>query len=61
MSANVKKWMNRGGLVAVVVGLVLIGTAGGDPEAAIGTGQAIAGIVVAGIGAIGTFIREVLN
>jgi len=56
MSANVKKWVNRGGLIAVVVGIVLIVVGGGDTGAAINT----AGTVAAVAGAVMVLIRELL-
>jgi len=54
MSGNVKKWINRGGLFAVVVGIVLIKVGGGDAAAAIET----AGTVSAIAGAAIVFLRE---
>jgi hypothetical protein len=57
MNANGKKWLNRGGLVAVIVGIVLIVVGGGDTGAVIdmaGTAAAVAGSVL-------VLIREVLG
>ena len=56
MSANVKRWINRGGLIAVVVGIVLIVVGGGDTGAAIET----AGIVATIAGSVMVLIRELL-
>lgn len=57
MNANVKKWLNRGGLVAVIAGIVMIVVGGGDAGAAIDT----AGTVAAIAGSVLVLIREVLN
>ena len=57
MGANVKKWLNRGGLVAVIAGIVLIVVGGGDAGAAIDT----AGTVAAIAGSVLVLIREVLG
>jgi len=56
MSANVKAWINRGGLIAVVVGIVLIVVGGGDTGAAIETAGTVATIA----GAVMVLIRELL-
>lgn len=42
MSPNVKKWVNRGGLVAVIVGFLAITFAGGDVSSAATTATQIA-------------------
>lgn len=57
MSVSTKKWLNRGGLIAVIVGFVLIKIIGGD------TGQVVdtAGTLVTAGGAILVLIREILN
>jgi hypothetical protein len=57
MSADVKKWLNRGGLAAVAVGIVLILVAGGDTEVAI----ILAGKVAVIGGLITGLIREAFN
>lgn len=57
MSATAKKWLNRGGLVAVIAGFVLITIGGGDTGAAVDT----AGTVVTLGGALLVLIREILN
>jgi len=44
VNANVKKWLNRGGLVAVIAGIVLIVVGGGDAGAAIDTAATVATI-----------------
>lgn len=54
---NVKMWLNRGGLFAVVIGVVLIIVGGGDVANAI----EVAGKVATIGGSIMVFIREVLN
>ena len=57
MNANTKKWLNRGGLIGVIVGVVLIMVGGGDVPAALetaGTAATIAGGVL-------VLIREVLG
>ena len=56
MSANVKKWINRGGLLGVVAGIVLLVIGGGDTGAALET----AGIVATIAGAAMVVIRELL-
>ncbi len=57
MSANTKRWINRGGLIAVVAGIVLIVIGGGDTGAAIETAGTVATIA----GAVLVFIRELLG
>lgn len=57
MSATTKKWINRGGLLAVILGIVLIVAAGGDAQAAIQTAGVVAGIA----GAVLVLFREILN
>ena len=57
MNANVKKALNRGGLIAMIVGGVAIVIGGGDAGAAIdtvGTAVAIAGMAL-------VFVRELLG
>jgi len=56
MSANVKKWINRGGLVAMILGVVLVVVGGGDVAAATETVGIVAGIA----GAILVLIREIM-
>jgi len=57
VNANVKKWLNRGGLVAVIAGIVLIVVGGGDAGAAIDTAATVATIA----GSVLVLIREVVN
>ena len=57
MSATVKKWMNRGGLIAVIAGIVMIVVAGGDTEAALQTAGLVAGIA----GSLIIIVREIFN
>ena len=56
MSANVKKWINRGGLLGVVAGIVLLVIGGGDTGAALETAGTVATIA----GAFMVLIREIL-
>ena len=57
MSETTKKWVNRGGLLAVILGIVLVAIGGGD------TGQAveIAGTVATIAGAALVLLREIFN
>lgn len=57
MSANTKKWLNRGGLIAIAAGVVLTLVGGGDPSAALATGATIASVA----GAVLVLIREIFN
>jgi len=57
MNANVKKWLNRGGLAAMVVGVVLILIGGGDTTQALDTAAKVATIG----GSVLVLIREVLG
>ena len=57
MSANVKKAFNRGGLIAVIVGVVAIVIGGGDTGAAIDTAGTVATIA----GAASILIREIFG
>lgn len=57
MSAETKKWINRGGLIAVILGIVGIVVGGGDTSAAIETAGTVATIA----GAVMVLIREVLS
>ncbi len=57
MSSNTKKWINRGGLLAVVVGIALVVIGGGDPDAALESAGTMATIV----GAALVFVRELLS
>ena len=57
MSATVKKWFNRGGLIAIGIGVILTIVGGGDPSAALATGATIAAIA----GTVAILIREILN
>ena len=57
MSANAKKWLNRGGLIAIILGIVGIVVGGGDAGAALD----IAGTAATVIGAVAVLIREIFN
>ena len=57
MSADVKKWINRGGLIAMVVGAVLLVVGGGDVDGAMG----IAATAAAVAGSIIVLIREMIG
>ena len=57
MSAEVKKWINRGGLIAMIVGVVLIVVGGGDVSAATET----VGIVASVAGTVMVLVRELLG
>lgn len=57
MSAKVKKWLNRGGLILVAAGMVAITVGGGDTAAAIDVAGQVAGVA----GAVVILIRELLN
>jgi hypothetical protein len=57
MNPNIKIWINRGGLAAVVVGVVLIVIGGGDVAAAMAT----AGTVSTAFGGLLVLIRELLG
>jgi hypothetical protein len=57
MSANAKKWINRGGLIGMIVGVVMIVIAGGDVGAATQTVGIVAGVA----GTVMILIRELLG
>ncbi len=57
MSAKMKKVLNRGGLIALIVGAVAIVVGGGDAQSALDT----AGTAVTIAGTVAVFIRELLN
>lgn len=57
MSAKMKKVLNRGGLVALIVGVVAITIGGGDTSQALET----AGEAAAIAGTIAVFVREFFN
>lgn len=57
MSAEVKKWINRGGLIAMLVGVVLIVVGGGDVSAATETVGIVAGVA----GTVMVLVRELLG
>ena len=55
MNPETKKWINRGGLIAVIIGIVAIVIGGGDTGAALETGGTVATIA----GAVLVLIREI--
>ena len=57
MNSKTKKWINRGGLIAVVVGVVAYVATGGDAGTAGEIVTAAAGIT----GAVLILIREILG
>ena len=57
MDPKIKKMLNRGGLIAVGIGIVAIVIGGGDTGAALD----IAGTVASIAGAIVILIREILD
>lgn len=57
MNANVKKWINRGGLVAIVVGVISYVATGGD----VGTAGEIVTVAAGLTGTVLILIREILG
>jgi hypothetical protein len=57
MSANVKRWINRGGLIGMIVGVVLIVIGGGDVSAATET----VGVVASIAGTVMVLVREIMS
>ena len=57
MNPETKKWINRGGLIAVIIGIVAIVIGGGDTGAALETGGTVATIA----GAVLVLIREIIG
>lgn len=57
MSEKTKKIVNRGGLIAMIVGVIAIVAGGGDPGSAIDTAGTAATIA----GTVAVFIRELMN
>lgn len=57
MNPTVKKWLNRGGLIAIVLGTVGIVAGGGDTGAALQTAGEVATIA----GAVMVLVREIFN
>ncbi len=57
MNPTMKKWFNRGGLIAIGVGVILIIAGGGDPSVGLATGSTIATIA----GAVAVLVREIFN
>ena len=57
MSAQVKKILNRGGLIAVILGVVAIVVGGGDTSAALETAGTVASIA----GAAVILVRELFD
>lgn len=57
MSAGLKKLLNRGGLIAIIAGVVGIVAGGGDAPAALATAGEVATIA----GAALVLVREIFN
>ena len=57
MNPNVKKVLNRGGLIAVVAGIVMIVVGGGDAPAALDIAATAATIT----GAVLVLVREIMG
>ena len=57
MSGNVKMWVNRGGLIAIILGVVAIVIGGGDTSVALATAGTVATIA----GAVAVLVREIFN
>lgn len=57
MSAGLKKFLNRGGLVAIILGVIGIVAGGGDTSAALSTAGEVATIA----GAALVLVREIFN
>lgn len=57
MNPTVKKWLNRGGLVAMIVGVVAITVGGGDTSSALETVGEAAAIA----GTVAVLVRELFN
>lgn len=57
MSADLKKLLNRGGLIVVIAGVVAITIGGGDASSALET----AGQVGAIVGSLLILVREIFN
>ena len=57
MSANVKKWVNRGGLAAVIIGVAAYVATGGDAEGAKSFVTIVSGLT----GTVLILIRELLG
>lgn len=55
--AKVKAWINKGGLVAIIVGVIAFVATGGDAETAGRTVTIVAGVT----GTVMIFIRELLG
>ena len=56
MSDQVKAWVNRIGLVAIIVGIVGVGVAGGDAQVAVNTGFTVSAVV----GTVILIIKEII-
>ena len=56
MSDNLKAWVNRIGIVAVIVGIIGIKVIGGDPSAAVDTGYTVAAVV----GTVILIVKEII-
>ena len=57
MKAEVKKWINRGGLVAIVIGVVAYVASGGSVATATEVLTVVAGVT----GTVMILIREILG
>lgn len=49
MSDNVKAWVSRIGIAAIIVGIVGVSVVGGDAQAAVDTGFRVSAFVGAGL------------
>jgi len=57
MNPKIKVWLNRGGLIAMIVGAVAIVVGGGDAGSALDT----VGTAIAIAGGVMVFVRELLG
>lgn len=57
MSAGLKKALNRGGLIVIILGVVAITVGGGDASAAVETAGQVGTIV----GSLLVLVRELFN
>ena len=57
MNPKVKKWLNRGGLIGMMICIAAITIGGGDADAAMETAGIVSGLVGVGLG----IVRELLG